>query len=102
MDIKSGLPSKNLYEGLSHAIENSSCFVCFMTPDYQESDFCKQEFQYAKQRRIPIIPLKLDENWEPTNWLGLLTVGLVWLDFYRTKDFKTKASELHGRICATV
>ncbi|CAF1184170.1 unnamed protein product [Rotaria magnacalcarata] len=102
IDIKCGHPSKNLYEGLSHAIENSSCFVCFMTPEYQESDFCQQEFLYAKKCHIPIIPLKLDENWEPTSWLGFQTVGLVWLDFYRTTKFKIKASELHGRICTTV
>ncbi|CAF3543404.1 unnamed protein product [Rotaria socialis] len=102
IDIKCGHPSKNLYEGLSHAIENSSCFVCFMTPEYQESDFCQQEFQYAKKCHIPIIPLKLDENWEPTSWLGLQTVGLIWLDFYRTTKFKIKASELHGRIRTTV
>ncbi|CAF4828220.1 unnamed protein product [Rotaria socialis] len=99
IDIKCGHPSKNLYEGLSHAIENSSCFVSFMTPEYQESDFCQQEFQYAKKCHIPIIPLKLDENWEPTS---LQTVGLIWLDFYRTTKFKIKASELHGRIRTTV
>lgn len=33
---------------------------------------------------------------------GLLTAGLVWLDFYNTKDFQAKASELHGRICDAV
>ncbi|CAF1131014.1 unnamed protein product [Rotaria sp. Silwood1] len=70
MDIKAGIPSDNLYEGIAEAVENSSCFVCFMTPDYQESDFCKQELQYAKQCNIPIIPLKLEENWSPTSWLG--------------------------------
>ncbi len=41
-----------------------------MTPEYQESDFCKQELQYAKQCNIPIIPLKLEENWNPRGWLG--------------------------------
>lgn len=29
---------------------------------------------------------------------GLLTVGLVWLDFQRTIDFKTKVTELYNRI----
>jgi hypothetical protein len=55
---------------IGEAIENSACFICFMTPEYQRSEFCKQELQYAKQRNIPIIPLKLEENWEPSSWLG--------------------------------
>jgi hypothetical protein len=55
---------------IAEAIENSACFICFMTPEYQESDFCKQELQYAKQCNIPIIPLKLEENWNPRGWLG--------------------------------
>ncbi|CAF1000830.1 unnamed protein product [Rotaria sordida] len=102
MDIKAGIPSDNLYEGIAKAIENSSCFVCFMTPDYQESDFCKQELQYAKQCNIPIIPLKLQEDWNPTSWLGFITAGLLWLDFYHIKNFEEKAFQLYNRICKTV
>jgi hypothetical protein len=87
MDIKAGIPSSNVYDGytsclkyliwfhfsvfsIAEAIENSACFVCFMTPGYQQSDFCKQELQYAKERKISIIPLKLEEEWSPSGWLG--------------------------------
>ncbi|CAF1590190.1 unnamed protein product, partial [Didymodactylos carnosus] len=63
MDIKSGIKSANLFEVIGEAIENSVCFICFMTPEYQQSGFCKQELLYAKQCNIPITPLKLEENW---------------------------------------
>ncbi|CAF1291775.1 unnamed protein product [Rotaria magnacalcarata] len=102
MDIKAGIPSDNLFEGISEAIENSACFVCFMTPEYQQSDFCKQELQYAKACKIPIVPLKLVKNWEPTSWLGFITAGLLWLDFYHIKNLENKADELYNRICKTI
>ncbi|CAF3367834.1 unnamed protein product [Rotaria socialis] len=102
MDIKAGLPSDNLFEGLGEAIENSACFICFMTPEYQQSEFCKQELQYAKACKIPIVPLKLVQNWEPTSWLGFITAGLLWLDFYHVKNVENKADELYNRICRSI
>ncbi|CAF1497083.1 unnamed protein product [Adineta ricciae] len=99
MDIKSGVSSDDLFKCIAEAIENTTCFVCFMTPEYQNSDFCKQEFLYAHKRKVPIVLLKLVENWEPTSWLGFATVGLVWLDFYHIDNLSKKTSRLYKRIC---
>ncbi|UJR24196.1 hypothetical protein I4U23_027162 [Adineta vaga] len=64
MDIKAGISSDNLYEGISEAVENTNCF-------------------------------------EPSRWLGLITAGLVWLDFYHINNLSKKASRLYNRICKT-
>ncbi|CAF1497178.1 unnamed protein product [Adineta ricciae] len=99
MDIKSGVSSDGLFECIAEAIEDATCFVCFMTPEYQNSDFCKREFLYAHKCKVPIVLLKLVENWEPTSWLGFATVGLVWLDFYHADNLSKKTSRLYNRIC---
>ncbi|UJR11366.1 hypothetical protein I4U23_015546 [Adineta vaga] len=102
MDIRSYRTSDNLYEDIATAIENASCMVCFMTPDFQQSNFCKQELQYAKERNIPIIPLKLEQHWKPSGWLGFITAGLIRIDIDGTDNLDEKLRELYNRICVMV
>ena len=65
---------------IATAVENASCIICFMTPQFQQSDYCKLELQYAKKRNIPIIPLKLVENWEPSSWLGIILLCILLIN----------------------
>ncbi|CAF1497161.1 unnamed protein product [Adineta ricciae] len=102
MDIKSNRSSDNIYEDIATAVENASCLICFMTLEFQQSDYCKLELQYAKKRNIPIIPLKLVQNWEPSSWLGLITAGLIHINIYSTRRSEERLRELYDRICVTI
>lgn len=71
---------------MADGVENAAVVCCFMTQQYQNSRNCEKELLYAERRRVSIIPCRLTRGWEPSTWLGLVTAGLVWIDFRETTD----------------
>lgn len=59
---------------LAKGIENAAVVCCFLTSEYEESEICKLELQYAQKRHKRIIPCILaDINiWKPSAWLQSL------------------------------
>lgn len=67
---------------MADGIENAGVVCCFMTPEYQNSENCKLELQYAKKRGKRIVPCMLgDKTWKPSSWLGLITAGEQYINF---------------------
>ena len=71
---------------MADGVENAAVVCCFMTQKYQSSRNCEKELLYAERRRVSIIPCRLTRGWEPSTWLGLVTAGLVWVDFREATD----------------
>ncbi len=65
---------------MAEAVEESLAICCFITPEFQQSRYCKMELEYANQLNKPIIPCFVT-NFQPKKWLGLLTAGLIRYDF---------------------
>ncbi|XP_057289414.1 uncharacterized protein LOC130612138 isoform X2 [Hydractinia symbiolongicarpus] len=57
---------------MAHAIQNAEVFLLFASRTYQESANCKSEATYARERNVKIIPIILEEDWKPDNWLGFI------------------------------
>ncbi|CAF1476117.1 unnamed protein product, partial [Didymodactylos carnosus] len=95
MDINGGMKA-NIYECMAEGVENAAAICCFMSPKYEKSENCQQELQFAKTKRVPIIPCKLQRNWEPSGWLA----GLLWMDFrdINNSNFEKKAKKLMDQI----
>ena len=87
---------------MAEGVENSSIVCCFMTADYQKSENCQLELQYAKTRRKRIIPCMLADRkvWKPSDWLGLITASEIAIDFkdHSDEQLLLKAKELSSRI----
>jgi hypothetical protein len=71
---------------LAEGVENSCVLVCFLTPEYQDSEYCKKELRYASELRKPIIPILVGSDdktskWRPSQWLGFTITDLIYLDF---------------------
>ena len=91
----------SLLFSMADGIENAAVVCCFMTPDYQKSENCKLELQYAKKRGKRIIPCMLGEKgWEPSTWLGLITGGYQYVNFRdsSSENIRLKAGQLIDRI----
>ena len=60
---------------LADGVENAAVICCFMTLDYEKSENCKLEVQYAQKRGKPLIPCILGDAsiWKPTGWLESIT-----------------------------
>ncbi|CAF3321366.1 unnamed protein product [Rotaria socialis] len=99
-DIQGGM-KQNIYESMADGVENAAVVCCFMTPDYQKSENCKLELQYAKKRGKRIIPCILDDKaWKPSSWLGLITAGEQYINRRdeSEENIRLKTKELIGRI----
>jgi hypothetical protein len=89
---------------MAKGVENAEVVCCFMTPDYQESHNCKLELEYANKRKIRIIPCMIgDKNnrkWTSSDWLGLITSGLNYVNFRDDSDsnIRLRTTELINRI----
>lgn len=66
---------------MAAGVEEAAVICPFMTPAYQASRNCKKELSYADAREVAIVPIMLADGWEASEWLGLITAGLLWVDF---------------------
>jgi HEAT repeat protein len=59
-----------------------------MTSDYEKSENCQLELQYARKQHKRIIPCMLadTEIWKPSDWLELTIRGLECIDFHDVSD----------------
>ena len=89
---------------MASAVNDASAVCCFMTPEYENSAFCKLELEHAHKYGKRIIPCMLsDVNvWKPSasKWLGLITASILDINFSDTSDASivTKVNELIHRI----
>ncbi|KAG5848464.1 hypothetical protein ANANG_G00098730 [Anguilla anguilla] len=80
MDIEGGV-SGNINDAIAAGVEEAAVICPFMTPEYQASRSAKKELNYADTRGVTIVPVMVAKNWEASEWLGLITAGLLWIDF---------------------
>ncbi|KAJ8271858.1 hypothetical protein COCON_G00107170 [Conger conger] len=80
MDIEGGV-SGNINDAIAAGVEEAAVICPFMTPEYQASRSAKKELNYADTRGVTIVPVMVVKNWEATEWLGLITAGLLWINF---------------------
>ncbi|CAF4013074.1 unnamed protein product [Rotaria sordida] len=64
-----------------------------MTEKYRHSDNCRKELTYACKKRKRLIPIRLQEKYDPDGWLGLIAAELLYIDFTK-KDFDTNYRNL--------
>jgi hypothetical protein len=79
--IDSRLMHGATYDTIAKAIENAELvFVC-MSDAYKQSPCCQMEANDAVNRKCHVIPIKMSPNYQPDGWLGMLTSGLIYIDF---------------------
>ena len=86
-------------DSMADAIDAAYSVVYCMTQAYKESANCKLEAMYAHQSGVQMIPVMLEDNWQPNGWLGMLLGTRLWYGFIGSvveddKKFKAKMDEL--------
>ncbi|CAF2713886.1 unnamed protein product [Rotaria sp. Silwood2] len=82
-----------IYTAMAKAVEQSEIILFGMTEKYRQSDNCRKELTYACKKRKRLIPLRLQEKYDPDGWLGLISAELLYIDFTK-KDFDTNYRNL--------
>ena len=92
----------DIYDSMAKGVQGAQCVVAFMTQRYQESENCMLELKFAKQSKVPIIPVVLQgDGWSADDWLGLITAGALWTPLCDEQTFESGADSLHEQICKT-
>ena len=60
----------------------------------ESSSFFFSEATYAREEGKLIIPLKMEKDFKPKGWLGLLQSDKKWFDFSGKYPFEDKFEEL--------
>ncbi|CAF0948974.1 unnamed protein product [Rotaria sordida] len=66
---------------MAEAIEKSSIILMCFSSKYRNSYACRLEAEYAKKRERPIIPVKIDHQYDPTGWLEKIIDNEKYIDF---------------------
>ena len=82
----------NVMDAMAQAIERSHTVVICMSEQYRRSNYCRAEAHYAFQRQLKIVPILLQEHYQPDGWLLFLIGQLLYVDF--TKHEFDRAMEL--------
>ena len=80
---------------LARRIDGCACFVLFISDSYLQSENCKDEWAYAKDRGRPVLPIRLDSTELPKDMK--LGIGRIQSLFYDgTEDFWKRLYESVG------
>ena len=84
---------------MASAIEESSVFVYGMSRAFKDSSACQSMTQYAHQFNTDMVPLKLEADYRPDGWLGLMSGSALYFTFYGStlkseEEFGGKMAEL--------
>ncbi|XP_065054664.1 uncharacterized protein LOC135683358 isoform X2 [Rhopilema esculentum] len=100
MDTEGGM-SGNINDSMAFGVENAAVVCPFMTSKYQDSKNCKKELNYADSQNVDIVPIMAQKDWKATAWLGIITAGMLWMDFRPDADLAKSISSLTKEIMHT-
>jgi len=97
MDIHGGVAG-NINESMAEGVEGAAVVCPFMTQKYSESKNCKKELNYTDGLNVPIVPVMAEKNFKATGWLGVITAGMLWIDFRNEDNFENSITSLAKEI----
>ncbi|XP_022095179.1 uncharacterized protein LOC110981688 [Acanthaster planci] len=88
-------------ESMAAAVERSAVVLICFTEKYKQSASCRTEAEYTYKLQKPIIPLRLQEDYDPDGWLGIMIGAKLYVDMSRAnslgEDFTKLKQQLGGR-----
>lgn len=82
-EVKAGEDHK---EKISNSIRNASFMLCFVSPSYVNSDYCRRELSYAIDQRVTIIPVKLDKFTSEISSVDFNLTGVSWINAFDMEE----------------
>ena len=72
------------HSSLAEGVENAAIVCCFISSDYEQSENCQLELQYAHKqgRRVLLFMLCGTQSWKPTTWLESIMEDLERIEYY--------------------
>ena len=87
----------NILDKMAEAVESSELVLILVTNEYCESENCKDECNYAKNKKKIIIPIKVTDWYEPYGRVGFVLANFIYVDFSKN-DFEISFKSLINQI----
>ncbi|XP_078361112.1 uncharacterized protein LOC144645411 [Oculina patagonica] len=97
MDIHGGVKG-NINDSMAEGVDGAAAVCCFMSTDYFSSRNCKKELNYADSQEKAIVPLMCEKGFKAQGWLGIITAGMLWIDFREGTQFENSLESLAKEI----
>lgn len=73
----------NTFSAMAAAIENSQCIILCMSENYEKSNACHHEAEYAYVRQRHLVLLVVQPKCKAKQWLGFIIGTLLYIDFIK-------------------
>eukprot|EP00057_Strongylocentrotus_purpuratus_P012557 XP_011667031.1 PREDICTED: uncharacterized protein LOC105439571 [Strongylocentrotus purpuratus] len=69
-------------EAMARAVENAAVVVLCFSEKYKDSPACRTEAEYTYKLRKPVVPLKMQNGYDPNGWLGAMLGTKFYIEMY--------------------
>eukprot|EP00026_Physarum_polycephalum_P003089 Phypoly_transcript_03098.p1 GENE.Phypoly_transcript_03098~~Phypoly_transcript_03098.p1 ORF type:complete len:657 (+),score=97.00 Phypoly_transcript_03098:524-2494(+) len=83
---------------MAEAIEGAELVLICMSQKYKDSPNCRLEGEYTINRKVPFVPLMMQQGYRADGWLGLALGAKLWYDFTSEDNWDTKITGLFKEI----
>eukprot|EP00218_Dolichomastix_sp_CCMP3274_P002825 CAMPEP_0170162002 /NCGR_PEP_ID=MMETSP0033_2-20121228/76878_1 /TAXON_ID=195969 /ORGANISM="Dolichomastix tenuilepis, Strain CCMP3274" /LENGTH=365 /DNA_ID=CAMNT_0010399627 /DNA_START=15 /DNA_END=1109 /DNA_ORIENTATION=- len=86
MDTHGGISAGDINAAMAEGVEGATVVVPLLSEDYLNSRNCQKELSYADTLRLPIVPVMVQEGFNPSGWLAAIVAGKLWFPIYSEAD----------------
>ncbi|CAF4494940.1 unnamed protein product [Rotaria sp. Silwood2] len=87
-------PPLRMHEMIKIATEEARVVVPLMSEAYEASNISKYVLSYVDEAGIPIIPVKAQDHYSQSGWLGVICAGAVWTKITNVNDIEKNIENL--------
>lgn len=69
---------------MANAVQDAAIVIICMSEKYKNSASCRSEAEYAFKLEKPIIPVRMEPDYEARGWLGLLAGTKLYFNCWTT------------------
>ena len=91
-------PPLRLHEMIKIVTEEAGVVVPLMSHAYEASSTAKYLLSYADEAGIPIVPVKAQNGYSQSGWLGVICAGAVWTRITNVNDLEKNLDNLIGQL----
>ncbi|XP_072051354.1 uncharacterized protein [Amphiura filiformis] len=84
----------DILAAMAEAVEKSHVVLICMSEKYKNSQSCRSEAEYAYKLKKAVIPLLIEDGYQPDGWLGLLQGTKLYYNFSSDALVKTELPRL--------
>ncbi|CAF3740913.1 unnamed protein product [Rotaria sp. Silwood1] len=91
-------PPIRVHEMIKTAAHKARVVVPLMSAAYEASNTSKYVLSYVDEAGIPIVPVKAQDPYSQSGWLGVICAGALWVQMTNANEFEKKLDELIAQL----